>query len=386
MKTTLLLVVAAVILAAPVMAFHDGGVAHCNGCHTMHNSQNNLPMNVPTGGPQLLPGFGYPDLLLYANKTDLCLDCHDGDGSYHVWSADPTAPSSSAQRGGGDFVFLEEDNINDGHGGGSSPILGESAGHSVISGIHGTVADSMLSYAPGGSYPAADMACTSCHDPHGTSAYRILYQSGQSSDYSSGTIDWDATWVADGKSVFAGAESDTSHNAYISGSSDWCANCHGDFHASSGNLVHPSGEVFDTREFQVYNSYRGTSNCIDNPPNGGPCGNGTAVDAYYALVPFEDSTATTASTAGPTGSSKVVCVSCHRAHATSAPDAGRWDFNVTFLETDDGVASGSWAIPAGAYSDVNQRSLCNKCHSQDEFDFDERAAPTVTDRPEGPRQ
>lgn len=373
MKKTLFLVAIAVILAAPAFAYHDGGVAHCNGCHTMHNSQNGLPMNVPVGGAaQLQPGFGYPDLLTYANKTDVCLDCHDGDEAYHVWGTDLNAPSYSADRGGGDFMFLEEDNIYDGHGGSTNALYtGENAGHSVISGIHDTVADATLTTAPGGDYPSGDMHCSSCHDPHGTGSYRLLYQSGQQTSHSSGTVDWTATWVADGIGTRAGAEVNDNHNAYISGSSDWCGTCHGDFHNASGNLVHPSGEVFEDRQVQVYNSYRGTSNCIDNPPNGGPCGDGTATDSYYAQVPFEDAGAATGSTAGPTNASRVVCVSCHRAHATSGPDAGRWDFNVTFLH-EDGDESGSWAIPGGTYADINQRSLCNKCHSQDELDVDER--------------
>ena len=76
-------------------------------------------------------------------------------------------------------------------------------------------------------------------------------------------------------------------------------------------------------------------------------------------------TAGPAAAAGPTATAKVACVSCHRAHATSAPDAGRWDFNVTGL-VEDGHESGSYAIP-GPYGDT-QRSLCNKCHAQDEFD------------------
>ena len=382
MKKTLLLVALAVILAAPAFAYHDGGVAHCNGCHTMHNSQNGVPMNVPTGGAGQLPvGQGYTNLLLYANKTDVCLDCHDGGEAYHVWSPDPKAPTYSAERGGGDFTFLEETNIYDGHGGSTDPILGESAGHSVISGIHNTVADSVLTTAPGGVYPAADMACTSCHDPHGTGSYRLLYQSGQVSAYSSGDVNWNATWVADGIGTRAGAETDTNHNAYISGSGEWCATCHEGIHlGGTGSFVHPAGEqgYFDLHEAQVYNSYRGTSDCIDNPPNGGPCGSGTGVDAYYALTPFEDGSAVTDSTLGPTGVSKVVCVSCHRAHATSGPDAGRWDFSITFLE-EDGLESGSWAMPGGSYEDVNQRSLCNKCHSKDEFDVDERESGSPAD-------
>ena len=72
---------------------------------------------------------------------------------------------------------------------------------------------------------------------------------------------------------------------------------------------------------------------------------------------------TISSTQGPTAASQVMCLTCHRAHATSAMDAGRWDFNVTFLH-EDGVESGSYALP-DPYADVDQRSLCNKCHIKD---------------------
>ena len=144
----LILAAAAVVMAgAPALAFHDGGVAHCNGCHTMHNSQNGIGMNYGSApgalpGSGTAPGVGYSDLLLFADKTDVCLRCHDGGGSYHVWSADPLTPNAgTANRGGGDFVFLEEDNINDAHAGASNPILGHAAGHSVISTMKSTAAD-----------------------------------------------------------------------------------------------------------------------------------------------------------------------------------------------------------------------------------------------------
>ena len=32
------LVMCLVAFSSPAMAFHSGGVAHCDGCHTMHNS------------------------------------------------------------------------------------------------------------------------------------------------------------------------------------------------------------------------------------------------------------------------------------------------------------------------------------------------------------
>jgi hypothetical protein len=58
-------------------------------------------------------------------------------------------------------------------------------------------------------------------------------------------------------------------------------------------------------------------------------------------------------------------MTCHRAHASSASDAGRWDFTITGL-AEDGHESGSYTIP-NPY-DSGQRSLCNKCHTQDEYD------------------
>ena len=273
MKASRLLILAAaavLVTGAPALAFHDGGVAACNGCHTMHNSSNGQPMNFnATGtGPGLPVGQGYPALLLFANKSDTCLRCHGNNtASYGVWSADPAAPNvARANRGAGDFVFLQEDNINDGRGGGTNPILGHAAGHSVVSGIKNTVADPVLTTAPGGTFPAAGLACTSCHDPHGTSSYRLLYQDGQRVD----TALYTSTIVADGIALSTTVgESATNHNAYRSGYSGWCGTCHGNFHQRSSNLIHPSGEPLGSDIATVYNMYNGTTDCIANPPAGG---------------------------------------------------------------------------------------------------------------------
>ena len=283
-------------------------------------------------------------------------------GRYTIWSTDPKAPNvAQANRGAGDFVFLQETNINDSHGGATNPILGYRAGHSVISGIKNTVADPVNTTSPGGTFAASDLGCTSCHDPHGTSSYRLLYQDGQRA----GTALYTATVVADGIALNGSAETPTNHNAYHSGYSAWCSTCHGAFHQHSGNLIHPSGEPLGDVSTN-YNMYKGTTDCIANPPTGGlPCGSGVSATAYLPEVPFEDAATTLTSTAGPTTNSQVACMTCHRAHATSAPDAGRWDFNISGLAA-DGHESGSYKIP-NPY-DANQRSLCNKCHSQDEFD------------------
>lgn len=370
MKTTIrlfaLLVAVAIVSfwGTDAAAFHDAGVAHCNGCHTMHNSEGNA--TIVEGGTQ---GVGVnPYLLKTAKPTDTCLLCHARPGSetgYGVFGTGVLSPKP--QKGAGDYVFLLEDNINDGHAGATRPIAGYQAGHNVISDTKGILADPVNTTAPGGTYPASSLACSSCHDPHGTDSFRILYGANRivrGNDGVSFTFANDAP-EAVGISLFGPGESDTHHTAYLSGMSGWCANCHGDFHANDANLIHPSGSVLGDVA-ATYNAYNGTTDCVNNPGTGGsPCGTGSQTTAYLAAVPFEDPGTTTSSAGGPTASSRVMCLTCHRAHATSAPNAGRWDFNVTLL-SEDGHESGAYALP-NPY-DENQRSLCNKCHSKDEFD------------------
>lgn len=408
----LLVSVVGLVACFPALAFHDEGVAHCNGCHTMHNSQDNQSMNFnATGTGAGTPiGTGFTDLLLFQNKSDVCLNCHAGINSYHVWADDVMNPGF--EHGAGNFVWLEEDNINDAYSGGSGTctvlcgpdpvedvcgsevecldpagdgsipggtwtwgaqaIPGTSAGHSMASGIKGTVSDTILTTAPGGTFLSTDLNCASCHDPHGNTGFRMLYQTGQTMQTTGGVFTWNATIDATGINkffLFGGdpTETNTNHNAYRSGYSEWCSSCHGSFHDASGDLIHPSGEFLDDEQINSYNKYNGTSDCIANPPAGGnPCGSGVFATAYLAMVPFESTSNTSlSSTQGADANSKVACMSCHRSHATSAPDAGRWDFNVTGL-AEDGHESNSYAMP-NPY-DQYQRSLCNKCHSQDEYD------------------
>jgi hypothetical protein len=366
----LLLGAIAILIAAPAMAFHDGGVANCQGCHTMHNSQGGAAMNKSADGTAagLAVGQGYTDLLLFPNASDVCLSCHGRStgGGYNVWEDVPSIDGDYYSAG--NFVFLKEDNINDGHGGATNAILGEQSGHTLASGIKATNWDSVLTAPPSdgtGTLTNNEIYCSSCHDPHGNSSFRLLYRQGQTVDVGGDTVTYGATLEA-ASIGYSAVETNSNHNAYYSGYSEWCSSCHTGFHAGSGNLIHPSGEALSATVIAKYTAYNGTTDCVANP--GPPCGTGVAATAYLAAVPFEDpdsTTYTTTSTVGPSAASKVACVSCHRAHATSAKDAGRWDFQVSLLH-EDGDESGAIALP-NPYDD-NQRSLCNKCHSQDEFD------------------
>ena len=250
------------------------------------------------------------------------------------------------------YVWLLEDNLNDDEAGILDRIRGEAAGHSIVSPARGTSADTRWSRAPGGTFPASALGCTSCHDAHGNGNYRLLHGAGPVQDGIT-TFLYPAPRAAGLDLADRGArESGKLHAAYLSGVTDWCANCHGTYHAEGSNAAfrHPVDVALDRDVVERYRQYAG-----DADPAGG---SGDA--AYLAEVPFESPNLTTTSTTGPQIGDRLNCLTCHRAHASSAPASGRWDFHVARL-AEDGLASGSYPLPS-PYADPKQGSLCRKCH------------------------
>ena len=85
LKLSVLTGLAAVLvmgLTGSAMAFHDGGVAYCDGCHTMHNSSKGVKMTVNN----LAPGTANAYLLQGSDQSSTCLNCHSKSpaGSYHI--------------------------------------------------------------------------------------------------------------------------------------------------------------------------------------------------------------------------------------------------------------------------------------------------------------
>ncbi|MGB6361805.1 MAG: cytochrome c3 family protein [Thermoanaerobaculia bacterium] len=325
----------------PALAFHEQGVANCNGCHLTHGEDAERGLLV---GPSVDEG-----LLIAESASDVCLVCH-AENLGAVLGSDPLSPPP--ERGGGNFVFLFEDNLNDAAGGALDPILGDAAGHNMVAPSVGLSADPRFTLSPGGTFPANQLGCTSCHDPHGNATFRMLNGVGP-------VMDDVATFanpapVAVGINLNGPQETSSHHSAYRAGMSEWCGNCHGSYHqGNSGSAFkHRVDGNFGGGASQRFNEYNG-----DVDPEGG-----VQATAYLPEVPFEDSSNTTFSTAGPENQSKIMCLSCHRAHATSSPAAGRWDFNVNLL-AEDGVESRSYAIP-DPYGSPDQGPLCNKCHDR----------------------
>jgi len=325
--------VAAVGIGAAVAGtgVHNGGVGSCSTCHTMHAGAGQ------NGGSLLLSG----------SSSDLCLSCHATEYGA-VLGPDALAPPP--ERGPGNFVFLLSTNINDGADGATNPIPGDAAGHNLSAPGHGLATDGTRLTSPGGTYPAADLKCTSCHDPHGNTNYRFLWGPGGNSSFAYAAPEAEGLDLALGE-----VENNANHVAYRGGVSLWCANCHAGYlqkHNRMGSSFrHWTDTTMGSMVRERYGVYNGTAD-----PTGG-----VAATSYLAAVPFEVADNTLTRTSGPTATSRVMCLTCHRAHATSSPAAGRWDFNVARLG-DDGLISGSYPLP-NPYLDPDQDPLCRKCHS-----------------------
>lgn len=377
--------VAVVLFALPyyVDAFHEGGVGYCEGCHDLYGFQGNNEREAGVRG-----------MLRGSDPSSACLRCHANNGEDHnILSND-----GSTFTPGGDFYWLKRTFTYNSYGA-TKRSAGNRHGHNVVARDYGLNEDPDLALADGGSYPTSAMSCISCHNPHGITKgnkrnemamsvsgsyggnppdgiiagnYRLLGGIG----YNGGSQAGNADFAYDAPVAVANSndwiETDTNHTAYGSGMSEWCSNCHSEFLNSyskhpAGNDAKLTGEIITN-----YNSYMKTGNF-----------SGTQANAYTALVPFELGTSdksllNTSSMSGPEayGKANVMCLTCHRAHASAFEAIGRWDFQATFIadshpRAGDGGASGNDIINSYYGRDMTaefgfyQRQLCNKCHVQD---------------------
>jgi len=432
---------AAGLYQAPVVAgsqpdtqgFHAGGVAACDGCHVMHNANNGIAKSTLAGGVGVAPWTNVTNMFLLhgSDQSSTCLICHSGakPAGLQFTVADLTSASAPLNRTpGGDFgwvlpAFNFTNSPNDRHG------------HNVKADDWGIAVDGRLSVAPGGTFVGgsgkAAFACSSCHDPHGR--YRMVADATKANGvgfigpYSPNSLPIaasgsygqapTATYAVGAYRLLAGqgyapvsnqafpfpndppvAVAPMTYNsgeasaevrvAYGTGMSEWCQNCHTNVHFNSDTRAvgiagfrHPAGSdaTLAANQISIYNTYLSSGKM--NP---------ALTSNYTSLVPFEQgkdkSLAYLKGKAAPTSiiaadaGSNVMCLSCHRAHASAFDSMVRWDQMATFL-TDGtaftpGVTSRSAAQTTAGYYDrtvgagagqigVYQRSLCNKCHGKD---------------------
>lgn len=399
-------------LGGAAYAFHSGGVAECVGCHSMH-----------------APAAGGSFLLVGTDQSSACLTCHQnaadtGPSSYHVSTVDSKLTTGQAplQRSpGGDFGWLKKTYTWVVRGS-TNTEDGATHGHNIVAADFGYTVDPHNATAPGGSFPSAQLQCSSCHDPHGqyrrdsagsvaktggpiigsgsynnsavpgagqtVGVYRLLAGDG----YSKGGATFDGVPAAVVPSTYNRTESTTqtrtayghkTNNGHVAWGT-WCATCHTGMH-SDGNYVHPIDETLGSTVALNYQQYVKSGDMT-----------GLAASSFSSLVPFIQNTGDYAALAtvarnddsqlgGPTTNDRVSCVSCHRAHASGFMHALRFNVEGEFM-TYNSLWPGTDSTPSvpqfargrtsaetqAAYYDrpptkfaSYQRVLCNKCHAKD---------------------
>jgi hypothetical protein len=351
--------------------------------------------------------------------------------SYTVASPDASTPAGTPPNNytpGGDFGWLKKTYTWIPRGTVASDTEtspGERHGHNIVAKDYTYVADGTNLTAPGGdtfNYPADKFSCISCHDPHGK--YRLNTDNGVFSTtgkpiYSSGSYGVSPTsWGAVGAYRLLGgigyqpkslsgsyafahgnpiiAVTPVDYNAleveginqvivaYGRSVSLWCANCHAQMHTTFGTIVHAADQPLGADVSLIYNKYK---------KSGDVTGNGT--NAYFSLVPIQrdnwNTIATVRTYVGNTNSvlssDRVMCLSCHRAHASGFDSMMRFGLGNEFITVADSAGTALWPDPVtnpaqaqgrtiaetqasyyGRPANVfapHQRVLCNKCHAKD---------------------
>jgi len=199
-----------------------------------------------------------------------CLACHDG--SLDISGLNPPHVINGQQElAGGSF----------------SPTIGsDEAGHNILS------VDRILGLTPPGGAQLDDFGCLSCHDAHENGNYRSLKR--RTNGYT--------TWVeADG-------DPDYLQNTYITGINDFCGACHRQFNRTAGSRgtrgwrQHPVGITIAGAQHADFSHWSGLSDRITQAEY--PSGNSN--DLHDA---------------------RLICLSCHRAHASPYKNALRWDYS-----------------------------------------------------------
>lgn len=450
MKIKLMFMLASVIPMAAVATcfgevlpfpngFHNGGIGACDYCHTrtaaptsQTKSASFKNSSTAAASPAVAAANEFSRFMLNgSDPSSTCLGCHAAPAGQKQPSgylistdrADLLAGNPPVQLSpAGDFGWLlksykwsaQENGTN------NDSSMGERHGHNIYARQFGYEADTANSIAPGGTFPAQMLFCTSCHDPHGSyrrsadgtisksgppvkasgsyvtspdpdasgsvGAYRMLAGKG----YQSASLVGDFAFTADPPSAVTPDSynrvesfSDT-RVAYGSGMSEWCANCHVNSHKKGGG--HPIGTLGKLSQtvINTYNRYITSGNL-----------NGSKNTSYSSLVPFEMGTNdyTTLKAAansdgsnknGPEIGSNVMCLSCHRAHASGWDYMARWNMKSQVLLHEGQFAGTDNKAPATiaqgrtvsesrkAYYDrpakafgTYQKGLCSKCHEKD---------------------
>ena len=290
----IIIVAAFSIFAADAGDWHQPSQLICSDCHIMHYSEDGmLPIDAESGGP-------FPRLLLASATNNLCLTCHDGTDADAPDVLKPVTYTSETAAG----YF-------------------DNSGGTASDNAH-NLGMEFEEVSPGSS-ESMTLSCASCHNPHGSSNYRNLLLNPAGNDNSS-----DVSVIASQIKTADGPESggNTPAQVYVpanvtykSGMSDWCNDCHPNFHGDSETgypepwFRHPQDLTISGSDYADYDHWDGTISHrieVESPSD--------------SQVPSTDD--------------QVFCLSCHKAH-------------------------GSDRKSSLIYADDNRMlSTCQQCHNQ----------------------
>ena len=305
----------------------------CNSCHTMHNSQGGQPMaKDDNGNPINTP---YEALLISS-----CLGCHSSSTSQTIvttsWGETPIVNNLIAPvnpLAGGNFYY-------------SSGSYTYTNGHYSVGDTGHNLTASTLPYGGGfinSTAPNAYNGPLRCSGTHGCHGYNGGHGEAPDNSYIDAikgghhgkTSPMDGSTVARSYRMLYGitgvedpnweqANSNTAHNQYQGGTSSTqnntisylCAECHGNFHSSTGTggsdpwIRHPTDIVLPASgEYASYTVYNMNAPVARQNPS------------------------TASETVVTPGSDVIMCLTCHRAHASPWYKGLRWDFANSSLTT-----------------------------------------------------
>ncbi len=310
------------LLTDAAQAFVKSGY-HCSDCHTMHNSQDGQPVATElNSSTYTFEADTTPNKFLLVSD---CTGCHTSTGSSTIVNDTPIVFNTftlTNPLAGGNYYYVKSD---------------DSKGHN-IAGI--TPQDAVLGLTPpGGTAMTSQLRCageSGCHgDRSAGNDYTALKGAHHADDsggvngssvglsyrFLNGVVgNEDADWEQD--------NTNTSHNEYkgsTSLSTDTisylCSRCHGNFHTWTGGssetgtsspwLRHPTDIALKSSgEYANYTTYSMTAPIARPDPNSVP-----------------DTTKVRP------GTDIVMCLSCHRAHASPYYKILRWDYRNSSLST-----------------------------------------------------
>ncbi|HSK46749.1 MAG TPA: cytochrome c3 family protein [Coriobacteriia bacterium] len=394
-----LVVVAALVLLVPTMAManfaiHGNFVEDtdaCAGCHRAHTSVSSITWTDTNNESQ--------SALLTSSATkmeDFCLACHDATSQgadtnvqEGVYEGTLYGTSGDDLNGGGFETFQGNPvtSMHDSQGG----SWGAYGGGIFASGDAG--ADGQVAGANNGETVPIQMDCATCHDPHGSSNYRILKPVvfgntvGGYDPAEPGFSTEDPApnaWVQSTEQGWpvGGFRLHTAYPAYIpnytearyakgynmlplasngtpgaentaKGMTGWCSGCHTTYNEESGTYNAGDGFGLVTRHRHPVNSQ------LDE--YAGPDANLMVIDKLPLAHDLPEGSAEPTATK----SDWIECLTCHRAHGTSAIMTGyaAEKSNISGDEINDFITTGIDGEPSALLRNDN-RGVCEACHNK----------------------